>query len=109
MGRGDNHDPAGVYRETMPRQTFEEAVMPHLDAAFNYARWLTRSDADAQAMVQEACVRAMRFLSSVRDGNARPLLFAIVRNTWYSRRSRRGSGLEVAPGASGDECPDDAF
>src|SRR3954463_7722284 len=93
----------------MAGRRFEDAVMPHLDAAFNYARWLTRSDADAEDLVQEACVRAMRFLSSLRDGNARPWLFAIVRNTWYSRRSRRGSGLEVADvNASGDERPDDA-
>ena len=45
--------------------------MPHLDAAFNYARWLTRSDVDAEDLVQEACVRAMRFLSSLRDGRRR--------------------------------------
>jgi RNA polymerase sigma factor (sigma-70 family) len=94
----------------MAGRRFEDAVMPHLDAAFNYARWLTRSDADAEDLVQEACVRAMRFLSSLRDGNARPWLFAIVRNTWYSRRSRRGSTLEVAAmSASGDERPDDAL
>jgi RNA polymerase sigma-70 factor (ECF subfamily) len=83
--------------------------MPHLDAAFNYARWLTRSETDAEDLVQEACVRAMRFLSSLRDGNARPWLFAIVRNTWYSRRSRGGSALEVAVSASGDERLDDAL
>jgi len=94
----------------MAARRFEDAVMPHLDAAFNYARWLTRSDVDAEDLVQEACVRAMRFLSSLRDGNARPWLFAIVRNTWYSRRSRRGSPSEVAiVSASGDERPDDAL
>jgi len=38
----------------MPHQTFEEVVLPHLDAAFNYARWLTKSDADAEAVVQDA-------------------------------------------------------
>jgi RNA polymerase sigma factor (sigma-70 family) len=94
----------------MAGRRFEDAVMPHLDAAFNYARWLTRSDADAEDLLQEACVRAMRFLSSLRDGNARPWLFAIVRNTWYSRRSRRGSALEVADmSASADERLDDAL
>jgi RNA polymerase sigma-70 factor (ECF subfamily) len=67
---------------------FEEAVLPHLDAAFNYARWLTRNDADAEDVVQDACVRAMRFIGSLRDQNARPWLFAIVRNTWYSRVTR---------------------
>ncbi len=89
---------------------FEDAVLPHLDAAFNYARWLTRNDVDAEDLVQEACVRAMRFVSSLRDGDARPWLFAIVRNTWYSRRSMRGGSKEVAGADAGrDERPDDAL
>jgi RNA polymerase sigma factor (sigma-70 family) len=75
----------------MPARAFEDTVLPHLDAAFNYARWLTRNDADAEDVVQDACVRAMRFFSSLRDNDARPWLFAIVRNTWYSRVSRRAS------------------
>jgi len=80
----------------MPSRPFEETVLPHLDAAFNYARWLTRNDADAEDVVQDACVRAVRFFSSLRDGDARAWLFAIVRNTWYSRLSRR-SRAEVMP------------
>ena len=89
---------------------FEDAVMPHLDAAYNYARWLTRNDVDAEDLVQEACVRAMRFLSSLRDGNARPWLFAIVRNTWYSRRAGRGPAREVAGAIhQPDERPDGAL
>jgi RNA polymerase sigma factor (sigma-70 family) len=71
----------------MRPRMFEETVLPHLDAAFNYARWLTRNDADAEDVVQDACVRAMRFLSSLRDNDARAWLFTIVRNTWYSRVS----------------------
>jgi RNA polymerase sigma factor (sigma-70 family) len=69
----------------MPRQTFEEVVLPHLDAAFNYARWLTRSDADAEDVVQDAYVRALRFFSSLRNDDARSWLLTIVRNTWYGR------------------------
>jgi RNA polymerase sigma factor (sigma-70 family) len=80
----------------MPARAFEDTVLPHLDAAFNYARWLTRNDADAEDVVQDACVRAMRFFSSLRDNDARPWLFAIVRNTWYSRVSRRAS-TEATP------------
>jgi sigma-70-like protein len=45
----------------MPHRVFEEVVLPHLDAAFNYARWLTKSDADAEDVVQDAVVRALRF------------------------------------------------
>jgi RNA polymerase sigma-70 factor (ECF subfamily) len=80
----------------MPTRAFEHTVLPHLDAAFNYARWLTRNDADAEDVVQDACVRAMRFFSSLRDEDPRPWLFAIVRNTWYSRVSRRAS-TEATP------------
>ena len=73
----------------MRPRVFEETVLPHLDAAFNYARWLTRNDADAEDVVQDACVRAVRFFSSLRDDDARAWLFTIVRNTWYSRMSRK--------------------
>jgi RNA polymerase sigma-70 factor (ECF subfamily) len=75
----------------MPLRVFEDTVLPHLDAAFNYARWLTRSHAEAEDVVQDACVRAMRYFSSLRDDDARGWLFAIVRNTWYSRVSRRAN------------------
>jgi RNA polymerase sigma-70 factor (ECF subfamily) len=81
----------------MPPRGFEETVLPHLDAAFNYARWLTRNDADAEDVVQDACLRAMRFFSSLRDDNARAWLFTIVRNTWYSRVSRRVHVSEATP------------
>ena len=69
---------------------FEEAVMPHIDAAYNLARWLTRNDADAQDMVQEAYLRALRFFSGFRGTDARAWLLTIVRNTCYTwlRRNR---------------------
>ena len=85
----------------MPRRGFEETVLPHLDAAFNYARYLTRSHAEAEDVVQDACVRAMRYFSSLRDEDARPWLLAIVRNTFYSRVSRRANVMEV----SADDSP----
>jgi RNA polymerase sigma-70 factor (ECF subfamily) len=61
-----------------------------LDAAFNYARWLTKSDADAEDVVQDAAVRALRFFPSLRNDDARAWLFTIVRNTWYARFSKVG-------------------
>jgi RNA polymerase sigma factor (sigma-70 family) len=79
----------------MALRAFEETVLPHLDAAFNYARWLTRSDAEAEDVVQDACVRAMRFISSFRDGDARAWFFTIVRNTWYTRAARRAGTAEA--------------
>src|ERR1700676_648927 len=75
--------------QTMPRRSFEEVVLPHLDAAFNYARWLTKNEADAEDVVQDASVRALRFFSSTRGENARAWLLTIVRNTWYGRFPRR--------------------
>ena len=73
-------------------RSFEEVVLPHLDAAFNYARWLTKNDADAEDVVQDASVRALRFFSSLRGEDARAWLLTIVRNTWYGRFPRRAGG-----------------
>ena len=83
----------------MASRLFEETVLPHLDAAFNYARWLTRNDSEAEDVVQDACLRAMRFFSSLREDNARAWLLTIVRNSWYSRISRR---KEIAESTDGD-------
>jgi RNA polymerase sigma-70 factor, ECF subfamily len=92
-----------------PLRGFEETILPHLDAAFNYARWLTKSHAEAEDVVQDACVRAMRYFSSLRDDDARPWLLAIVRNTWYSRVSRRANLTGVnAVDSVKDERPDHA-
>ena len=63
---------------------FEEAVLPHLDAAYNLARWLTRDERDAEDVVQEAYLRAFRFFSGFRGGDARAWLMRIVRNTCYT-------------------------
>jgi RNA polymerase sigma-70 factor (ECF subfamily) len=80
----------------MPRRRFEEVVLPHLDAAFNYARWLTRNEADAEDVVQDAYVRALRFFPSLRSDNARAWLLTIVRHTWYGRISSRDSAYEMS-------------
>ncbi len=63
---------------------FEEAVLPHLDAAYNLARWLTRNAQDAEDVAQEAYLRAFRFFDGYQGGNMRSWLLAIVRNTSYS-------------------------
>ena len=63
---------------------FELLVLPHLDAALNLARWLTHNDQDAQDVVQDACVRAIRFIDGFRGENARAWLLQIVRNTCFS-------------------------
>jgi RNA polymerase sigma-70 factor (ECF subfamily) len=63
---------------------FEQAVLPHLPAAYNLARWLTRNDHDAEDVVQEAYVRAFRFFDGFHGGESRPWLLAIVRHTCYT-------------------------
>ncbi len=77
------------------RSRFEAAIMPHLDAAYNLARWLLRNDADAEEAVQEAYLRAYRFFGGFRGGDGRAWLLAIVRNTCYTQHGRL-----PGPGAS---------
>ncbi|MBK6009450.1 sigma-70 family RNA polymerase sigma factor [Ramlibacter ginsenosidimutans] len=66
------------------RVRFERVVLPHLDAAYNLARWLTRDDHDARDVVQEALLRALRYFHGLRGDNARPWLLQIVRHTCWS-------------------------
>ena len=105
-GPGINLPGKESQKKAMPR-SFEEIVLPHLDAAFNYARWLTKNDADAEDVVQDAYVRALRFFSSLRDENARAWLFTIVRNTWYGRFPRRtGSAVVNVPDEDAEQRAD---
>lgn len=67
----------------MPER-FEQVVLPHLDAAYNLARWLVGGAADADDVVQEAFLRALRFFEGFRGGDSRAWLLKIVRNTSYS-------------------------
>ncbi len=67
---------------------FEQAILPHLDAAYNLARWLTRNEHDAEDVVQEAYLRAFRFFEGFHGGQARAWLLAILRNRYYSAAGR---------------------
>src|SRR5882724_10112362 len=58
--------------------------MPHLDAAYNLARWLTRNEHEAQDVVQDAFLRAFKFFGGFHGGNSRPWLLSIVRNTTFT-------------------------
>lgn len=62
---------------------FEELVVPHLDAAYNLARWLTRDVNDAEDVVQDACVRALKYVGSLNGGGARAWFLTIVRHAFY--------------------------
>ena len=63
---------------------FEDTILPHLDAAYNLARWLVRNGEDAEDLVQEACLRAWRSFAGFRGGDGRTWLLTIVRNTCYT-------------------------
>jgi RNA polymerase sigma-70 factor (ECF subfamily) len=70
--------------EPEERVRFEQLVLPHVDAAFNLARWLLRGRADAEDVAQEALLRACRFIRGFHGGDARAWLLQIVRNTCYT-------------------------
>ena len=87
---------------------FEQLVLPHLDAAFNLARWLLRSPADAEDVAQEAMLRSYKFFPSFRGGDARAWLLQIVRNTcysWMEKNSREGNMTEFDEEVHGRESP----
>jgi len=75
------------------RGRFEAEVLPHLDSAYRFARWLSRSRPDADDVVQEAMLRAWRAFDALREPDAKPWLLAIVRNcaaSAHRREQRRG-------------------
>jgi len=77
---------------------FERALLPHLDAAYNLARWLSGSANDADDVVQEACLRALAFFDGFHGEDGRAWLLAIVRNAAYDwlRKHRRNAQLTAA-------------
>jgi RNA polymerase sigma-70 factor (ECF subfamily) len=74
---------------------FRELVMPHLDAGYNLARWLTRNADDAEDVVQDACLRAMRYAASLHGSAARAWFLTIVRHAFYDW-CRRNRPAEIA-------------
>jgi len=70
---------------TADRQRFEALALPHMDAAYNLARWLCGSPADADDVVQDAMLRAFKSFDGFRGEDAKPWLLAIVRNCWRNR------------------------
>ncbi|HXN98854.1 MAG TPA: sigma-70 family RNA polymerase sigma factor [Candidatus Acidoferrales bacterium] len=88
-------------------QNFEEIFLPHLDAAYNLARWLTRNEHNAQDVAQEAYLRALRFFPGFRGDNARAWLMKIVRNTCYNWL-HANRPLQEATEFEENLCPPDA-
>jgi RNA polymerase sigma factor (sigma-70 family) len=100
------------------RRRFETLVLPHLDAAYNLARWLLRDATAAEDAVQEASMRAFRYIDSLRGDDPRPWWLGIVRNTCFTllERERNGpdvvelddAGFEAAQGAAERSTSDPA-
>ena len=87
---------------------FERAVLPHLGAAYNLARWLTGNDHDAEDVVQEAFLRAFRFFDRCH-GEVRSWLLAVVRNTCYTWLKRhRGHEAQATPFDEAVHAPDES-
>jgi RNA polymerase sigma factor (sigma-70 family) len=84
---------------------FTELVLPHLGDAYSLARWITGSRADAEDVVQDACLRAFRAIGGFAGGNARPWVLTIVRNTAYTwLRKNRPSAVLVVEDLEGVEA-----
>src|SRR6202795_2968994 len=91
MGSGRKAGSANLSDHTR----FEELVLPHLNAAYNLARWLTRDCNDAEDVVQDACVRALKYVGSLNVGGARAWFLTIVRHAFYDW-CKRNRPAEIA-------------
>jgi RNA polymerase sigma-70 factor, ECF subfamily len=76
---------------------FEELFLPHLDGAYNLARWIVERDRDAQTVVQEAYIQALNEFVEFRGTDARAWLLAIVRNAAYTWIQKRGNNSSMIP------------
>lgn len=79
----------------MSRHAFDTLVLPHLDAGYNLARWLLRDASAAEDAVQEASMRAFRYIGSLRGEAARPWWLGIVRNTCFTMLARQRSAPDT--------------
>jgi RNA polymerase sigma-70 factor, ECF subfamily len=89
------------------RRRFELLALPHLDAAYNLARWLAGNTTDAEDVVQDAYLRAFRYFDAFQGGNFRVWLLTIVRNafmTWV--KENRSSRMTFVPATPAAETAD---
>jgi RNA polymerase sigma-70 factor (ECF subfamily) len=91
---------------------FARVALPHLDAAYNLARWLVRDPAAAEEVVQDAMVRALDYFASFRGENPRAWLLRIVRNVALTRLEQRARSretpLDADPGGAHEHLADGA-
>ncbi len=80
-------------------ELFERVVMPHLNDAYTLARYLMHDEHDAQDVVQDSVLRAIRHIDGFRHGDARAWLLTIVRNccyTWHKSHKRERSNVSLS-------------
>lgn len=96
-------------RDLSDHARFEEMVLPHLNAAYNLARWLARDVNDAEDVVQDACMRALKYIGSLNSGSARAWFLTIVRNAFYDwRKHNRPAEIAHDDGTAIDMAIDPA-
>ena len=89
------NEPRRPATDSATGESFDEVVLPHLDAAYRLARWLMRNEHDAEDVVQEASLRALRYFRTFTGGNGRAWFLTIVRNTcWEWRHPRLAVGTD---------------
>ena len=95
---------AGPVLSDVQRGRFERLMLPHMDAAFNLARWLVRDSTQAEEAVQEAFLKAFRYFHTFRGDDARPWLLGIVRNACYEQMQaeRRSAAVSFDEDLHGD-------
>ena len=86
-----------VSDEPSRAKRFERIFLPHLEAAYDFARWLARDDRNAEDICQEACLRAFKSLDSFQGESGRAWLLAIVRNTYYTWFTRNKPDAAAVP------------
>ncbi|HEX4383563.1 MAG TPA: sigma-70 family RNA polymerase sigma factor [Myxococcales bacterium] len=98
-----------MLRDELP--SFDRLVLPHLGAAYNLARWLVRNDHDAEDVVQEATLRALRFFDGFSGENPRAWLLTVVRNSAYTFLTQNRTKAEETPAEAepSAETPESLF
>ena len=100
---------APISTERSREERFRAMVLPHLDSAFNLARWLTRNPQEAEDIVQEAYLRAFKFFDSFHGEDGRAWLLGIVRNTfytWYQQNKAQAQNTQFEEELHGDHLED---
>src|SRR3954451_13015715 len=101
----DATEPKALLELQDKQSRFEETILPHLDAAYSLARWLTRNEHDAEDVVQDAYLRAYKYFASYRGENLRAWLLAVVRRAAYDWL-QRNRPAEIRTQTDIDTLPD---